>query len=86
MKRAIILAAEFIPQINVGIFKKSIDTRPILIILFLINLFILFQVLITLIGVLLANSASEPLLPTDWSNETHRQSNNKSLNKNSQDW
>ncbi|CAH1716043.1 unnamed protein product [Aphis gossypii] len=46
----------------------------------------LIAVLITLIGVLLANSASEPLLPTDWMNETHRQSNNKSLNKNSQDW
>lgn len=44
---------------------------------------IFFQVLITLIGVLLANSAPEP---TDWMNETHRQSNNKSLNKNSQDW
>ncbi|KAL4150115.1 hypothetical protein QTP88_003952 [Uroleucon formosanum] len=45
----------------------------------------LIAVLITLIGVLLANSASEPLLPTDFSNETHRQSNNKSLNKNYQD-
>lgn len=46
----------------------------------------IFQVLITLIGVLLANSAPEPYLSTDWSNESHRQSNNKSLNKNSQDW
>ncbi|VVC45993.1 Cystine-knot cytokine [Cinara cedri] len=48
----------------------------------------LIAVLITLIGVLLANSASEPYLPADWSShESHRQSNNKSLNsKNSQDW
>lgn len=67
-------------RLQIQIFKITPVVEPN------VNYLILFQVLITLIGVLLANSASEPILPTDWSNETHRQSNNKSLNKNSQDW
>uniref|UniRef100_A0A2S2QRT6 Uncharacterized protein n=1 Tax=Sipha flava TaxID=143950 RepID=A0A2S2QRT6_9HEMI len=46
----------------------------------------LIAVLITLIGVLLANSATDYKSSKDWLNETHRQSNNKSLNKNPQDW
>ncbi|XP_050428583.1 uncharacterized protein LOC126838302 [Adelges cooleyi] len=43
----------------------------------------LIAVLITVFGVLLANSATETYLPSDWANDSHRQSNNKSLN---QDW
>ncbi|XP_050532497.1 uncharacterized protein LOC126900660 [Daktulosphaira vitifoliae] len=45
----------------------------------------LIAVLITFFGVLLANSATEPYMPVDWLNDSHRQ-NNQSLNQESQDW